>query len=105
LIRRAEENNGGSVRTRVAYVVFNSMSEGSEFLDIIWIGDSGASCHYCNSDKGLFDIKEVSESITVGNRKTMEATKIGNLRCEVEQVNGRIFKLCSKLSNMYLSIG
>jgi gag-polypeptide of LTR copia-type/Zinc knuckle len=79
LIRRAEGNNGGSVRTGVADVVFNSMSEGSEFTENIWIGDSGASCHYCNSDKGLFDIQEVSESITVGNGKTMEAIKIGKL--------------------------
>jgi hypothetical protein len=67
------------VRTGVAGVVFNSMSEGSEFSENIWIGDSGASCHYCNSDKGLFDIKEVSESITVENGKTMEAIKIGKL--------------------------
>jgi hypothetical protein len=50
LIRRAEGNSGGSVRTGVADVVFNSMSEGSEFTENIWIGDSGASCHYCNSD-------------------------------------------------------
>jgi hypothetical protein len=30
-----------------------------------------------DADKGLFDIQEVSESITVGNGKTMEAIKIG----------------------------
>jgi hypothetical protein len=93
LIRRAEGNNGGSGRTEVADVVFNSMSEGSEFTENIWIGDSGASCHYCNSDKGLFDIQEVSESITVGNGKTMEAIKIGKLRCNVKQVNGKIFQV------------
>ena len=79
MIRRAEGNNSGSVRTGVADVVFNSMSEGSEFTENIWIGDSGASCHYCNSDQGMFDIQEVSESITVGNGKTMEAIKIGKL--------------------------
>ena len=45
--------------------------------------------HYGNSDKGILDIKEVSESITVGNGKTMEATKIWNPRCDVEQVNGK----------------
>jgi hypothetical protein len=80
LNRRAEGNGGG-------YVVFNSISESSELLDIIWIRDSGASCHYCNSDKCLFDIKEVSESITVGSGKSMDATKIGDLCCDVEQVN------------------
>jgi hypothetical protein len=60
------------------------MSDGLEFWDNIGIGDSGASYIHCNSDKGLFAIKEVSESITVGNGETMESTNIGNLRCDVE---------------------
>ena len=93
LNRRAEGNGGVNVRTGVADVVFNLKSESSEFSENIWIADSGASCHYCNSDKGLFDTKEVSESITVGNGKTMEATKIGSLRCDVEQVNGKTFQV------------
>jgi hypothetical protein len=28
--------------------------------------ETGPACNYCNSDKCLFDVKEVSESITVG---------------------------------------
>jgi hypothetical protein len=67
--------------------------------------ETGPACNYCNRDKCLFDVKEVSESITVGNGKTMEATNIGNLRCDVEQVTGKTFKLSSKMSNMYLSFG
>jgi hypothetical protein len=51
-------------------MAFNSMSNVLEFLDNILIGDSGASCHYCNSAKGLFDIKETAERITVGNGNT-----------------------------------
>lgn len=81
------------MRTGVADVVFNSMSEDLEFSDNIWIGDSGASCQYSNSDKGLFDIKEVSESIIERNGKTIEATKMGNLRCDVERVNGKTFQV------------
>jgi hypothetical protein len=83
---------GGIVQTGVADVVFNLMSEGLRFSDNIAIGDSGASCHHSNSDKGLFAIKEVSESITVGNGKTMESTNIGNLRCDVKQVNRKTFQ-------------
>jgi hypothetical protein len=41
----------------------------------------------------LFDFRYVSEIITVGNRKTIEATKIGSLGCNVEQVNGKTFQI------------
>jgi hypothetical protein len=88
LIRRAEGNNGGSVRTGVADVVFNSMSEGSEFTENIWIGDSGASCYYCNSEEGLHNYTTISEEITVGNGNKMLAKKVGSLRCMVQQKNG-----------------
>jgi hypothetical protein len=36
----------------------------------------------------LTDIKEISESIKIGNGDSMKATKIGNLKCEVTQING-----------------
>jgi hypothetical protein len=52
----------------------------SEFSENIRIGDSEASTHYCNNDDGLFNVIDVSERITVGNGKTMEARKIGSLR-------------------------
>jgi hypothetical protein len=73
--------------------VFDSVSENSEFSENIWIEDSGASCHYFNNDLGLLDVEDVSERITVGNRKTMEATQIGSLRCNVEKVNGKTFQV------------
>jgi hypothetical protein len=41
----------------------------------------------------LFDVRDVSERIIVGNGKTMEAIKIGNLRCNIEQVNGNTFQV------------
>jgi hypothetical protein len=61
--------------------------DNSEFSENIWIGDIGALFQYCNNDEGLFDVRDVCERITVGNGKTMEDTKIGSLRCNVEQVN------------------
>jgi hypothetical protein len=54
----------------------------------MWILDSGASCHYCQSAEGLTDIKEIDESIKIGNGNSMKSTKIGNLKCEVTQING-----------------
>jgi hypothetical protein len=57
------------------------MLENSEFSENIWIGDSGASCHYFNNDLDLFDIRDVSDRITLGNGKTIETKQDGNLRC------------------------
>jgi hypothetical protein len=34
------------------------------------------------------DVKEISESIKIGNGDSMKLTIIGNLKCEVTQVNG-----------------
>jgi hypothetical protein len=33
-------------------------------------------------------VKEIDESIKIGNYESMKSTKIGNLKCEVSQVNG-----------------
>jgi hypothetical protein len=99
LNRRNEANGNGNnnVRTGVAEttadVVFTSVPENSYFLENIWIGDSGASCHYCNNDLGLFDVRDVSERIKVGNGKTTEATKVGSLRGKVEQVHQNAFQV------------
>jgi hypothetical protein len=54
----------------------------------IWIGDSGASCHYCNSEEDLHNYTTISEEITVGNGNKMLAKKVGSLRCMVQQKNG-----------------
>jgi hypothetical protein len=53
--------------------------------------DSGASCHYCRSVEGLTDIKEVDESIKIGNSDSMKSIKIGNLKCDVTQIDGEKF--------------
>jgi hypothetical protein len=54
----------------------------------MWILDSGASCHYCQSAEGLTDVKEIDESIMIGNGNSMKSIKIGNLKCEETQING-----------------
>jgi hypothetical protein len=37
--------------------------------------------------EGLTDVKEIDESIKIGNGDSMKATKIGNLKCEMTQIN------------------
>jgi hypothetical protein len=69
-------------------VLFTTITMKNNFANDLWILDSGASCHYCQSVEGLTDIKEINEAIKIGNGDLMKATKIGNLKCEVTQING-----------------
>jgi hypothetical protein len=72
----------------MADVVLSSMTKIEDFNNDIWIGDSGASCHYCNNDAALYDYTIICEDITVGNGNVMTATKMGKLRCQILQKNG-----------------
>jgi hypothetical protein len=72
----------------------------NNFANDLWILDSEASCHYCQSVEGLMDIKEINKSIKIGNGDLMKATKIGNLKCEVTQINGEKYTVTLKMSSM-----
>jgi hypothetical protein len=83
-------NNGGQGHTifNSNDVAFATITMKNDFSSDMWILDSGASCHYCRSVEGVTDVKEIDESIKIGNGDSMKATKIGNLKCEVTQING-----------------
>jgi hypothetical protein len=66
---------------------FPTIAVKNNFSSDMWILDNGASCHYCQSAEGLTYIKEINESTKIGNDDSMKSTKIGNLKCEVTQVN------------------
>jgi hypothetical protein len=57
----------------------------------MWIFDSGASCHYCQSIEGLTEVREIDKIIKIGNGGTIRSCKTGNLKCEVTQLDGRKF--------------
>jgi hypothetical protein len=86
MLKEKGEEHGLASSTRD--VILMSTSGTSEFTGHTWVGDSGASGHYCNNDAGMFDVKSISEEIRIGNGKTMKATKMGKLRCKVLQKNG-----------------
>ena len=69
-------------------MAFVTTSENQTLTDEIWICDSGACRHYCNFKAGLMNVKEICEEITVGNGNTMTATKVGDLKCKVIQLDG-----------------
>jgi hypothetical protein len=82
-------NNGGQ-----GHRIFNSNDAAfttivmkNIFANDLWILDSAASCYWCQSVEGLTDVKEIDESIKIGNGHSMKATKIGNLKCELTQAN------------------
>jgi hypothetical protein len=43
--------------------VFAATLDAETFDDDIWICDSGASAHYCVSDRGMFDIRDINEAL------------------------------------------
>jgi hypothetical protein len=50
--------------------------------------DSGASTYMGNSNEGMYDVKEITEQVTIRNGKSLRAIKIGKLRRTVKQANG-----------------
>jgi hypothetical protein len=87
---QVEENRNGTsdVAGTVTDIVLSSVESEKEVDHEIWIGDSGASCHYCNEDEGLYKYKTISEEITVGNGNVVIAKKVGKLRWGILQKSG-----------------
>jgi hypothetical protein len=79
-------------------VPFTSFVTNNNLSSYVWILDSGASCHYGQSMEGLADVKDINESIKIGNGGAMRACKIGNLNCEVTQLDER--KVVVSLKNV-----
>jgi hypothetical protein len=69
-------------------VVFTATSKNGTLSNNIWICDSGACGHYCKSIEGMFNLKDIAETITVGNGNSMTAAKVGSLRHCIVQLNG-----------------
>jgi Zinc knuckle len=69
-------------------MAFDATSENKTLTNEIWICDSGVRGHYCNFKEGLMIVKEMCDKITVGNGKTMTASKVGDLKCKVIQFDG-----------------
>jgi hypothetical protein len=74
-------------------MVFAATLDAEEFADDILICDSSASSHCCVSDRGMFDVRNIDEKIRVGNGNLLVATKIGNIKLNVTQVNGTNFTI------------
>jgi hypothetical protein len=73
-------NNINNNRDRENYdlqnVVFAATSKSEDFTQGVWIFDSRTCGYYRNYSKAVFNFEEFKESITVGNGKSMMATKV-----------------------------
>jgi hypothetical protein len=78
--KQVEENGNGTrngVAGTVTDIVLSSVEPKEDVDREILIGDSGASCHYCNDNEGSYEYKTISEEITIGNGNVMIAKKVG----------------------------
>ena len=65
------------------------MINSTKFMSNTCIGDTGATSHMTNNDKGLTNVQVINQRIKMGNRKHMMATKKGTLPCIIKQANGK----------------
>jgi len=89
--RNSDTSNHNNQNQNLNDIAFTSITMEENFSSDIWILDSGASNHFCRSMEGLTDVRDIDESIKIGNGDTMRATKVGNLKCEVTQLDGKKF--------------
>jgi hypothetical protein len=74
-------------------VTFTTFTMKNNFSSNMWIPDSGANCYNYQSVEGLTEFKDINESSKIGNDDSMKATIIGNLKYEVNQINGEKFMI------------
>ncbi len=63
-------------------------SSSQKFTRSTWLADSAASCHLCNDDTYLFNVRVIHSPIKIGNGKTMIAKKMGDMKVFKVQQNG-----------------
>jgi hypothetical protein len=61
--------------TEITFMSKEEEEDFSNFTKDTWYADSAASTHMGNSDVGMFDYEDINERVTVGNDKTVLATK------------------------------
>jgi hypothetical protein len=70
----------------------------------IWLGDSGASCHFTNDDTGKYSTKVIHDAIGTGDGGITYATKEGSIRLQVVQQNGETSRIvltdCKYIPNL-----
>ncbi len=71
------------------------------FKENIWVADSGATTHVTNSLEGMFNMKDVNGTISVGDGRKMTTAKIGKWRGKAIDSEGKeTNKVLTNVSNV-----
>jgi len=70
-------------------MILMANEENKKFRETTWIADTGSSSHMTNSLKGMFELRDFSSRISVGDGKAIEATKIGKWKGVFIDPNGK----------------
>ena len=68
-------------------------NDSKKFSKNTWIADSGATTHMCNSLEGMFDLKDVNISISVGDGRKMTTVKVGKFKGDLVDLEGNTTKV------------
>jgi hypothetical protein len=71
-------------------VFTTATSKNGTLSDDIYIGACG---HYCKSTKGMFNMSDIDEKITVGNGNSMMAKKVGSRKHYIVQLDGSVLDI------------
>lgn len=101
LITKNNQPRASAVKDHIHIDPINNMSEHN---NNIWLGDSGASCHFTNDDTGMYDCHPIRHAVGTGDGGTIFATKEGKLRLKVIQRNGNTSQIvltgCKYISSL-----
>jgi hypothetical protein len=57
-----------------------------EFKDLkLWVCDTGAGCHMTGSLKGLLNVKKINQRKILGDGRSLNASKIGDLELKIKK--------------------
>ena len=60
-----------------------------KITDKTWLADSGASIHMTNSDEGMYNIELIESTITIGDGKSLDSSKVGSIEFWSNTPQGR----------------
>ena len=72
-------NENANISEEVEMILVSEETKNLPFPTMMWFGDTGAMGHMTNMEEGLTDIVMCSSSVTVGNGKAVQVTKMGTL--------------------------
>jgi len=90
--KRNESANSANDSNETADHVLTVGSTGKGTSNM-WIADSGATSHMTNTLEGMYDVREGTSTVKVGNSEHCGVVKIGKLRGMVQQKDGSTIPL------------